>query len=652
MRTYQSLLLASLFLWACFTQSLFTQSLLAQTTAIYVTDQNGIHRVDLESKVPETIIHVMLREPGGMAVNGSAGKIYWTDFDSQLNEGVVQRANLDGSEVEFLSVAGMHQALGIALDTENGMMYWTESETQAIYRAQLDGSRSEPLISDTRGKPAGIALDIDAGKMYWTELETSTIHRANLDGSESETLLTYALGAPRYLSLDLQSGKMYWADNSAFSIRRANLDGTEMESLISTTSRPTGISLDIEEEKVYWSELPSFGAPRKIRRANLDGTADEDVIATSSAFFPESLAFDSTSGKLYWFDNLGKKIQAAPTDGSSIDDIITAIGFPWGLAIDTNDSKVYWADFRTNKILRANLDGSDVEEVFTGLFPLSGIALDAQADMLYWTLEQQIQRGKLDGTEIETLVSGTGFVFSIALAPQTNQLFWTDEGFANVQSSNIDGSNVMDVLPGHLASDVDFDPGQNALYLVSWDRIQRYDLNTFSLEDIVITENGGGLHISLDIPGESMYWIDYDASESILRNGKIRRADLDGSNPEDLLLIGLRNPNDIALLPGAAIRSSNEREPSLSSSFTLTSGYPNPFRSTITFTVRLSEATGLDVRIYDLLGREVDILAKTTWPAGQHTFSWNSDSSPAGVYLVKATQEDGQQATQTIVKID
>ena len=110
--------------------------------------------------------------------------MYWTN--SRGNK--IQRSNLDGSGVEDL-VTGLRRPGGIALDVSGGKMYWTDLDTdRKIHRSNLDGSGVEDLVTGLRN-PKGIALDVSGGKMYWTD-DFSKIQRSNLDGSGVEDLVT------------------------------------------------------------------------------------------------------------------------------------------------------------------------------------------------------------------------------------------------------------------------------------------------------------------------------------------------------------------------------------------------------------------------------------------------------------------------------
>ena len=69
--------------------------------------------------------------------------------------------------------------------------------TEKIQRANLDGSNVEDLVTQGLSSPRGIALDVEGGKMYWTDSGTDKIQRANLDGSNIEDLVTQGLSSPR-----------------------------------------------------------------------------------------------------------------------------------------------------------------------------------------------------------------------------------------------------------------------------------------------------------------------------------------------------------------------------------------------------------------------------------------------------------------------
>ncbi len=71
--------------------------------------------------------------------------------------------------------------------------------------------------------------------------------------------------------------------------------------------------------------------------------------------------------------------------------------------------------------------------------------------------------------------------------------------------------------------------------------------------------------------------------------------------------------------------------------FGLVSLYPNPFNSSISATIGLPETSVLEVRVYNILGKEVAVLANRSYSAGYHTMVFNTDDLSSGVYFLKAS---------------
>ena len=128
-----------------------------------------------------------------------------------------------------------------------GKMYWVDASRigAKIQRANLDGSQIEDLVTRSLNIPQALALDLARGKMYWMDPGTIRIQRANLDGSQVEDLVVTGLDYPDGLALDLAGSKMYWTDAGTNKIQRANLDGTRIEDLVIGLSDPVGLALDI-----------------------------------------------------------------------------------------------------------------------------------------------------------------------------------------------------------------------------------------------------------------------------------------------------------------------------------------------------------------------------------------------------------------------
>jgi sugar lactone lactonase YvrE len=252
-------------------------------------------------------------------------------------------------------------------------MYWVDGILAKIQRANLDGTNVEDVVTSVLSDPLSIALDTAAGKMYWIDSGSNKIQRANLNGTNIEVLTVYSVAPyPSDIALDTAAGKMYWTDSYTGKIQRANLDGTDVEDLVTGLSVAVGIALDTTAGKMYWVDRGTD----KIQRANLDGTGVEDLV-TSGLFDPRDIALDTAVGKMYWTDYALHKIQRANLDGTDVEDLITSgLSTPFGIALDTAADKIYWTDAGTDKIQRSNLGGTGVEDLVTsGLSHPRGIDL-------------------------------------------------------------------------------------------------------------------------------------------------------------------------------------------------------------------------------------------------------------------------------------
>lgn len=208
-------------------------------------------------------------KPMGMAVDRAAGTLYWAEREPNR----IWSLDLEGvASATSLVQVGLGAGLrGMAISTSAGKVFWVAENFQKIQRANLDGSQVEDLTIPV-GSFFDVEVDDSAGMLYWTN--GAQIWRGNLDGSGATAIVGDA-DQPYYLALDLTAGKLYWTDFAANEIGRSNLDGSAREvpgPIHGLVDQPIGVALDVEAGKVYWT-LDS-GA---VQRADLDGTNIETV---------------------------------------------------------------------------------------------------------------------------------------------------------------------------------------------------------------------------------------------------------------------------------------------------------------------------------------------------------------------------------------
>ncbi len=157
------------------------------------------------------------------------------------------------------------------------------------------------------------------------------------------------------------------------------------------------------------------------------------------------------------------------------------------------NDQIYGANRDSKKIYRSNLNGSNI---IIGDGPND---LTIHNEMIYWTNEHsdKIQRSNLDGTNVPDLVidldgsnitsvadSSNGIDNPNGLIIHNDQIYWTTKSNGKTQQSNLDRSNVPNLLS-------------------EW-----------------------GWPSDLTIQNNQIYWTDH-------RTGKIQRADLNLAGPED-----------------------------------------------------------------------------------------------------------------------
>ncbi|MBD3165704.1 T9SS type A sorting domain-containing protein, partial [bacterium] len=92
---------------------------------------------------------------------------------------------------------------------------------------------------------------------------------------------------------------------------------------------------------------------------------------------------------------------------------------------------------------------------------------------------------------------------------------------------------------------------------------------------------------------------------------------------------------------------------SLPETLRLTGAWPNPFNSELRLKFLLNAAVPLEVRVYDILGREVRTLTRGVFTAGQHSLHWDGRSNAqrevsSGVYFVEL-KTPGERLVQRVL---
>ncbi|HXK80911.1 MAG TPA: T9SS type A sorting domain-containing protein [Bacteroidales bacterium] len=83
----------------------------------------------------------------------------------------------------------------------------------------------------------------------------------------------------------------------------------------------------------------------------------------------------------------------------------------------------------------------------------------------------------------------------------------------------------------------------------------------------------------------------------------------------------------------------------------LTQIYPNPFNSSFNIDFKLvAPINNINIKIYDILGKEVATIFNGTLNPGRHIIEWNGEEIPNGLYFVSITNNNVIAHTERILK--
>jgi hypothetical protein len=74
--------------------------------------------------------------------------------------------------------------------------------------------------------------------------------------------------------------------------------------------------------------------------------------------------------------------------------------------------------------------------------------------------------------------------------------------------------------------------------------------------------------------------------------------------------------------------------------FALMQNYPNPFNPTTTIQYALPKSSNVEIKVYDLVGREVTTLINEFKQAGNYSVEFNANNFASGVYFYRIKAGD------------
>jgi N-acetylneuraminic acid mutarotase len=79
---------------------------------------------------------------------------------------------------------------------------------------------------------------------------------------------------------------------------------------------------------------------------------------------------------------------------------------------------------------------------------------------------------------------------------------------------------------------------------------------------------------------------------------------------------------------------------SLPNEYNLYQNYPNPFNPSTKIRYSVPQSSNVVIKVFDILGKEIETLVNVVKPAGSYELNWNSENLPSGVYFYQLQAGD------------
>ena len=83
--------------------------------------------------------------------------------------------------------------------------------------------------------------------------------------------------------------------------------------------------------------------------------------------------------------------------------------------------------------------------------------------------------------------------------------------------------------------------------------------------------------------------------------------------------------------------------------FHLYQNYPNPFNASTTIQYELKENSAITLSIFNIHGKEIDMIVNDYQQAGEHSITWNGQYVPSGIYFIRLSSGEIVQTRKAVL---
>ena len=248
--------------------------------------------------------------------------------------------------------------------------------------------------------------------------------------------------------------------------------------------------------KIWWADQSSG----EIASANIDGSGAANLVVSPAAASPKGLAFDASSGRVFWFQRTGtpRTIGAADLDGANRTSITAAdTADPWGITFDQYTRRLYYSDWDQgprNRIFWVEPDGSSGATpniAYQGSSARSPYlpSVDPSSNRLYWMNDEStastIGWASLTGAPESGEIARQGgggcasfFPYAYLVIPNRSEIVWFDYTNNKFWKTDMDGANCTFLTDAAgVTNGMALDPRTNRVFYFVGTTLSYFDLS-------------------------------------------------------------------------------------------------------------------------------------------------------------------------------
>jgi hypothetical protein len=138
--------------------------------------------------------------------------------------------------------------------------------------------------------------------------------------------------------------------------------------------------------------------------------------------------------------------------------------------------------------------------------------------------------------------------------------------------------------------------------------------------------------------------VDISALNNLFVSGYSNTQNSENNQYNDFITMVFENGNVILI----GISGNNTNIPK---EFKLFQNYPNPFNPTTVIKFNVPEASFVEIKLYDIQGRQMQTLVSENMPAGEYQMEFDAKNLPSGVYFYKMNSQNYSKSYSEVKKM-